>query len=257
MNFKNQGINKPNKGGVCMKRLHKFLKVSVVLLFAIIFLASCSKNNVEKENIKLTEEQQKLVGNYFEQAFKGIKTGKDRKLTDDEVNQIKKVFVEKRPGSEFDEIKNITSNFFKAGSYNDPKEMDLDSFIKYFPSKVLEENSDEFKTTLEKLKKLDSFSEFELSAKLMPLVEIDKNLVDATLKKYAGIVSDDVKSKGMCLYLKEKNAYYTFVSDVSIVTFYPTEGEINGNDLVLKSNYATFTLENKDGKYFVKSYIEK
>lgn len=240
-----------------MKRLHKFLKVSVVLLFAIIFLASCSKNNVEKENIKLTEEQQKLVGNYFEQAFKGIETGKDRKLTDDEVNQIKKVFVEKRPGSEFDEIKNITSNFFKAGSYNDPKEMDLDSFIKYFPSKVLEENSDEFKTTLEKLKKLDSFSEFELSAKLMPLVEIDKNLVDATLKKYAGIVSDDVKSKGMCLYLKEKNAYYTFVSDVCIGTFYPTEGEIKGNDLVLKSNYATLTLENKDGKYFVKSYIEK
>lgn len=257
MNFKNQGINKPNKGGVCMKRLHKFLKVSVVLLFAIIFLASCSKNNVEKENIKLTEEQQKLVGNYFEQAFKGIKTGKDRKLTDEEVNQIKKVFVEKRPGSEFDEIKNITSNFFKAGSYNDPKEMDLDSFIKYFPSKVLEENSDEFKTTLEKLKKLDSFSEFELSAKLMPLVEIDKNLVDATLIKYAGIVSDDVKSKGMCLYLKEKNAYYTFVSDVSIGTFYPTEGEIKGNDLILKSNYATLTLENKDGKYFVKSYIEK
>ena len=257
MNFKNQGINKPNKGGVSMGKLHKFLRLSIVLLFAIIFLASCSKNNVEKENIKLTEEQQKLVGNYFEQAFKGIKTGKDRKLTDDEVNQIKKVFVEKRPGSEFDEIKNITSNFFKAGSYNDPKEIDLDSFIKYFPSKVLEENSDEFKTTLEKLKKLDSFSEFELSAKLMPLVEIDKNLVDATLKKYAGIVSDDVKSKGMCLYLKENNAYYTFVSDVSIGTFYPTEGEIKGNDFVLKSNYATLTLENKDGKYFVKSYIEK
>ncbi|MDU1213121.1 hypothetical protein [Finegoldia magna] len=240
-----------------MGKLHKFLRLSIVLLFAIIFLASCSKNNVEKENIKLTEEQQKLVGNYFEQAFKGIKTGKDRKLTDDEVNQIKKVFVEKRPGSEFDEIKNITSNFFKAGSYNDPKEMDLDSFIKYFPSKVLEENSDEFKTTLEKLKKLDSFSEFELSAKLMPLVEIDKNLVDATLKKYAGIVSDDVKSKGMCLYLKENNAYYTFVSDVSIGTFYPTEGEIKGNDLVLKCNYATLTLENKDGNYFIKSYIEK
>lgn len=257
MNFKNQGINKPNKGGVCMKRLHKFLRFSVVLLFAIIFLASCSKNNVEKENIKLTEEQQKLVGNYFEQAFKGIKTGKDRKLTDEEVNQIKKVFVEKRPGSEFDEIKNITSNFFKAGSYNDPKEMDLDSFIKYFPSKVLEENSDEFKTTLEKLKKLDSFSEFEFSSNNMPLVEIDKNLVDATLKKYAGIVSDDVKSKGMCLYLKENNAYYTFVSDVGIGTFYPTEGEIKGNDLILKSNYATLTLENKDGKYFVKSYIEK
>lgn len=165
--------------------------------------------------------------------------------------------MEKFPGSEFDGIVNITSNFFKAGSYNDPKEMDLDSFIKYFPSKVLEENSDEFKTTLEKLKKLDSFSEFELSAKLMPLVEIDKNLVDATLKKYAGIVSDDVKSKGMCLYLKENNAYYTFVSDVGIGTFYPNEGEIKGNDLVLKNNYATLTLENKDGNYFIKSYIEK
>lgn len=240
-----------------MKRLHKFLKFSVVLLFAIIFLASCSKNNAKKENIKLTEEQQKWVGNYFEQAFKGIKTGKDRKFTDDEVNQIKKVFVEKRPGSEFDEIKNITSNFFKAGSYNDPKEMDLDSFIKYFPSKNYEENSDEHKAIIEKLKKLDSFSEFEFSSNNMPLVEIDKNLIDATLKKYAGIVSDDVKSKGMCLYLKENNAYYTFVSDVCIGTFYPTEGEIKGNDLILKCNYATLTLENKDGNYFIKSYIEK
>ena len=257
MNFKNQGINKPNKWGVFIKRLHKFLKVSVFLLFAIIFLASCDKSKDNKENIKLTEEQQKWVGNYFEQAFKGIKTGKDRKLTDDEVNQIKKVFVEKFPGSEFDGNINITSNFFKAGSYNDPKEIDLDGFINYFPNKVLEENSEEFKTTLEKLKKLDSFSEFELSAKLMPLVEIDKNLIDATLMKYAGIVSDDVKSKDKCLYLKEKNAYYTFVSDVCIGTFYPTEGEIKGNDLVLKSNYATLTLENKDGKYFVKSYIEK
>lgn len=240
-----------------MKRLHKFLKFSVVLLFAIIFLASCSKNNAKKENIKLTEEQEKWVGNYFEEAFKGIKSGKDRKLTDEEVKQIEKVFVEKFPGSEADDIKNITSNFFKAGSYNNPKEIDLDSFMKYFPSKVLEENSDEFKTTLEKLKKLDNFSEFESSSKLMPLVEIDKNLVDATLIKYAGIKSDDVKSKDKCLYLKEKNAYYTFVSDVSIGTFYPNEGEIKGNDLVLKNNYSTLTLENKNGNYFIKSYIEK
>lgn len=257
MNLKNQGINKPNKGGVCMKRLHKFLKFSVVLLFAIIFLASCSKNNSNKQNIKLTEEQEKWVGNYFEQAFKGIKSGKDRKLTDEEVKQIKKVFVEKFPGSEFDGIINITSNFFKAGSYNDPKEIDLDGFIKYFPSKNYEENSDEHKAIIEKLKKLDNFSEFELSSKLMPLVEIDKNLVDATLIKYAGIKSDDVKSKDKCLYLKEKNAYYTFVSDVSIGTFYPNEGEIKGNDLVLRNNYATLTLENKDGNYFIKSYIEK
>ena len=238
-----------------MKRLHKFLRLSVVLLFVIIFLASCDKSKDNKENIKLTEEQKIWVGNYFEEAFKGIKSGKDRKLTDEEVKQIEKVFVEKFPGSE--DIINITSNFFKAGSYNNPKEIDLDSFIKYFPSRALVENSDEFKTTLEKLKKLDNFSEFESSAKLMPLVEIDKNLVDATLMKYAGIVSDDVKSKDKCLYLKEKNAYYTFVSDVSIGTFVPIEGEIKGNDLILKDNSATLTLENKDEKYFVKSYIEK
>lgn len=240
-----------------MGKLHKFLRLSAVLLFAIIFLASCSKNNAKKEDIKLTEEQQKWVGNYFEEAFKGIKAGKDRKLTDDEVNQIEKAFVEKFPGSEFDGNINITSNFFKAGSYNNPKEIDLDSFIKYFPSKNYEENSDEHKAIIEKLKKLDSFSEFEFSSKNMPLVEIDKNLVDATLKKYAGIVSDDVKSKDKCLYLKENNAYYTFVSDVGIGTFYPNEGEIKGNDLVLKNNYATLTLENKDGNYFIKSYIEK
>ena len=59
------------------------------------------------------------------------------------------------------------------------------------------------------------------------------------------------------IYLKENNAYYIFVSDVSIGTFYSNEGEIKGNDLVLKNNYATLTLENKDGNYFIKSYIEK
>ena len=42
-----------------MERLHKFLRFSVVLLFAIIFLASCSKNDAKKGNIKLTEEQEK------------------------------------------------------------------------------------------------------------------------------------------------------------------------------------------------------
>ena len=254
MNFKNQGINKPNKGGVCMKRLHKFLQFSVVLLFAIIFLVSCDKSTDSKDKI-ITEEQEKWVGNYFEEAFKGIKSGKDRKLTDEEVKQIEKAFVEKFPGSE--DIINITSNFYKAGNYNNPKEIDLDGFIKYFPGRALVENSDEFKTTLEKLKKLDIFSEFESSSKLMPLVEVDKNLVDATLIKYAGINSDDVKSKDKCLYLKENNAYYTFVSDVSIGTFVPEEGEIKGNDLILKSDSATLTLENKDGRYFVKSYIEK
>lgn len=237
-----------------MGKLHNFLKFSVVLLFAIIFLVSCDKSTDSKDKI-ITEEQEKWVGNYFEEAFKGIKSGKDRKLTDEEIKQIEKVFVEKFPGSE--DIINITSNFYKAGNYNDPKEIDLDGFIKYFPSKVLEENSDEFKSTLEKLKKLDIFSEFESSSKLMPLVEVDKNLVDATLIKYAGINSDDVKSKDKCLYLKENNAYYTFVSDVSIGTFVPEEGEIKGNDLILKSDSATLTLENKDGRYFVKSYIEK
>ena len=33
--------------------------------------------------------------------------------------------------------------------------------------------------------------------------------------------------------------------------------EIKGNDLVLKNNYSTLTLENKNGNYFIKSYIEK
>lgn len=210
-----------------------------------------------KKDIKLTNEQKTYVGNYFDRAFKGIEVGKDRKLTEDEIKQIEKVFVEKLPSSEHDEIKNITSNFFKAGSYNNPKEMDLNAFISYFPSKNLKENTDEFKTTIKKLEKLDNFSEFEFSSNNMPLVKIDKNLVDATLQKYADIVSDDVISKDKCLYLKENNSYYTFVSDVAISTFFPTEGEVKGNNLILKNAYSTLTLEFKDHKFIIKSFIEK
>ena len=49
---RNQGINISNKGGVFMGKLHKFLRLSGVLLFAIIFLASCDKSKDNKENQK-------------------------------------------------------------------------------------------------------------------------------------------------------------------------------------------------------------
>lgn len=231
----------------------KFFRGLLILIFITIMSTACGS----KKDIKLTNEQKTYVGNYFDRAFKGIEVGKDRKLTEDEIKQIEKVFVEKLPSSEHDEIKNITSNFFKAGSYNNPKEMDLNAFISYFPSKNLKENTDEFKTTIKKLEKLDNFSEFEFSSNNMPLVKIDKNLVDATLQKYADIVSDDVISKDKCLYLKENNSYYTFVSDVAISTFFPTEGEVKGNNLILKNAYSTLTLEFKDHKFIIKSFIEK
>lgn len=231
----------------------KFFRGLLILIFIAIVSTACGS----KKEVKLTNEQKICVGNYFDRAFKGIEVGKDRKLTDNEIKQITKVFVEKLPSSEYYDIKNITSNFFKAGNYNNPKEMDLDAFISYFPNKNLEENTNEFKTTIKKLEKLDNFSEFESSSKLMPLVKIDKNLVDATLQKYADIVSDDMIYKDKCLYLKETNSYYTFVSDVSVGTFYPTEGEIKGNNLILKNSYSTLTLEFKDHKFIIKSFIEK
>lgn len=231
----------------------KFFRGLLTLIFIAVILTACGS----KKEVKLTNEQKICVGNYFDRAFKGIEVGKDRKLTDNEIKQITKVFVEKLPSSKYYEIKNITSNFFEAGNYNNPKEMNLEAFISYFPNKNLEENTNEFKTTIKKLEKLDNFSEFESSSKLMPLVKIDKNLVDATLQKYADIVSDDMIYKDKCLYLKETNSYYTFVSDVSVGTFYPTEGEIKGNNLILKNSYSTLTLEFKDHKFIIKSFIEK
>ncbi|MCI6000571.1 MAG: hypothetical protein MRZ23_03530 [Finegoldia magna] len=231
----------------------KFFRGLLTLIFIAVISTACGS----KKEVKLTNEQKTYVGNYFDRAFKGIEVGKDRKLTDNEIKQIKKVFVEKLPSSEHYAIKNITSNFFRAGSYTNPKEMDLDAFVSYFPNKNLEENTSEFKTTIKKLEKLDNFSEFESSSKIMPLVKIDKNLVDATLQKYADIESDDIIYKDKCLYLKETNSYYTFVSDVSIGTFYPTEGEVKGNNLILKNARSTLILEFKDQKFIIKSFIEK
>lgn len=231
----------------------KFFRGLLILIFIAVISTACGS----KKEVKLTNEQKTYVGNYFDRAFKGIEVGKERKLTEDEIKQIEKVFVEKLPSSKYYDIKNITSNFFRAGNYNNPKKMDLDAFISYFPSKNLEENTSEFKTTIKKLEKLDNFSEFEFSSNNMPLVKIDKNLVDATLQKYADIESDDIIYKDKCLYLKETNSYYTFVSDVSVGTFYPTEGEIKGNNLILKNANSTLILEFKNQKFIIKSFIKK
>ncbi|WP_297810061.1 hypothetical protein [uncultured Finegoldia sp.] len=242
-----------------MRRLSKIFIMAMVLALFVCVLASCEQKNEDKSSqneTKLSEQQQKLVGDYFEEAFKDIKPGKDRKLTDDEIKQIKKALTENLPGSQFDDIKNITSNFFRAGSYSDVKKMDFESFINYFPGRTIEQNSDEFKEKMGKLKKLDNFSEYESLSNNMPLVEIDKNLVDNTLKKYANIVSDDVETKDRCMYLKDYNAFYMFVSDVCVGTFVPKEGEIKGNNLILKQHSSTLTLEYKDSKFFVKSFTE-
>ena len=110
----------------------KKLAVLLILIFTAIVSTACGS----KKDIKLTNEQKTYVGNYFDRAFKGIEVGKERKLTEDEIKQIEKVFVEKLPSSKYYDIKNITSNFFRAGNYNNPKKMDLDGFFHIFLVKI-------------------------------------------------------------------------------------------------------------------------
>lgn len=73
-----------------MKTMKK-LVVLLVLIFTAIVSTACGS----KKDIKLTNEQKTCVGNYFDRAFKGIEVGNDRKLTEDEIKQIKKSFCRK------------------------------------------------------------------------------------------------------------------------------------------------------------------
>ena len=223
---------------------NKLFKIALVI-FAVVFVASCSKKIPE-----ITEENKAYVADYLNDGFKNVDISKDGRLEKSDVDKIASNF-NKPYDYNGEEVVNSLDTFFYGESFESPKDITLKNFVANFPSEALD--SDKDKSKIDELKKQnpDAFKQTRENAKIL---KVDKNLVDAVLIKYANISSDDVTNKENVVYSKDDNSYYVMENDEEWV-FEPVVCKITSKEIILEDDIKSeLKLEQKNGKFFIKSF---
>ena len=223
---------------------NKLFKIALVI-FAVVFVASCSKKMPE-----ITVENKSYVADYLNDGFKNVDISKDGRLEKSDVEKIASNF-NKPYDYNGEEVVNSLDTFFYGESFESPKDITLKNFVANFPSEALD--SDKDKSKIDELKKQnpDAFKQTRENAKIL---KVDKNLVDAVLIKYANISSDDVTNKENVVYSKDDNSYYVMENDEEWA-FEPVVCKITSKEIILEDDIKSeLKLEQKNGKFFIKSF---
>lgn len=237
----------------------KHWKAVLTLLLALIILTGCSAQEAEKP---VESPQTAPTESVSEEAGK---TTQATPLTDEEIARVNEAF------SSLHEENNIVSatevSCFFTSHYDDVSELDLEAFLKYFPTDELVqvEDVDEF-AALTALPDCPSMGVPEEEGQPVtvdmlpvPVHRIREETVNAVLAKWAGITLDDIADKSGTLYLEDYHAFYTFTSDFAAGVFVCAEGEVEGNTARLWSesygdgSRSLLTLEQQDGNWYIQS----
>ena len=130
---------------------------------------------------------------------------------------------------------------FFTSLYDDPRDMDAESFLQYFPSEKTLSSEDEAEFALVQ-KKLDwrggeDGHLFRVEELPVPCHRIPRARLDEVLMKYAGITVDEMHTDWLeCFsYVPETDCFYTFTSDFGPGMFVPSYGEKDGDTVTLWS----------------------
>ena len=223
---------------------NKLFKIAFVI-FAVVFVASCSKKMPE-----ISEDYKSYVADYLNDGFKSVDISKDGRLEKSDVEKIASNFNKPYDYNGKDVV-NSLDTFFYGESFASPQDITLKNFVANFPSETL--NSDKDRSKIDELKKQnpDAFKQTRENAKIL---KVDKNLVDAVLIKYANISSDDVTNKENVVYSKDDNSYYVMENDEEWA-FEPVVCKINSKEIILEDDIKSeLKLVQKNGKFFIKSF---
>ncbi len=146
----------------------------------------------------------------FEEMFSGIVYSKDEEGLEKDLSEV--------------------NGFFRS-FYSEPKEIDLEEFIRYFGIRSwLTENSDsEELEEIGRLYKEKTGGDLADQLVFTPAVKYNKSDVDKVLMKYADITSDDLDQGSFSdlLYSEKYEAFYNFTSDFGPGMFSPDEGYVD------------------------------
>lgn len=121
---------------------------------------------------------------------------------------------------------------FFTSLYQEPTQLELGAFLRYFPS-----DGSGGEAEFEALRRYEDwpFRRLQSLADMpVPLSRIDAASVENVLEKYAGIGLDELKNKSEGVYyLEEYKAFYVYTSDFGLESFVCSYGERQGDILRL------------------------
>lgn len=177
-------------------------------------------------------------------------------LTDNQIAEINSLL---QPIFDTDELTQVNPlSCFFTSYYEDVRDINLDDFLRYFPYGEVPEELPE----IDDLETHDNwpFSDSQDIRDLpVPIHRYEEAVVQNIFTTYAGISLDALNGVGFDehIYLRSTNAYYNFTSDFGPGVFVCTDGRVKDDVIILKSKTSILTIVNLDGKYVIKSHLER
>lgn len=154
---------------------------------------------------------------------------------------------------------------FFTSLYDDPRDMDANTFITFCPSlKVLDsDDEDEFRLVQKKINfRATDGHLLTLEEMPTPCHRLPRSYINDILMQYAGITIEDMHSdwKSNLCYVPETDCFYTFTSDFGPGAFNPSYGEKSGAIVTLwgasscNEGPAVLTLQKNGNGWLIRSF---
>lgn len=154
---------------------------------------------------------------------------------------------------------------FFTSLYDDPRDMDANTFITYCPSlKVLDsDDEDEFRLVQKKINfRATDGHLLTLEEMPTPCHRLPRSYINDILMQYVGITIEDMHSdwKSNLCYIPETDCFYTFTSDFGPGAFNPSYGEKSGAIVTLwgasscNEGPAVLTLQKNGNGWLIRSF---
>lgn len=175
-------------------------------------------------------------------------------LTDREIEKYNETFETIIIDDQGNRTVNPLSYFFTS-HYDRPEDIDINSFLRYFPSDGDVGEGAEF-DALKKETNWHFGKDITPERMPVPIHKFHRETINEILEKYMDITLDDLSSPsfGDLIYLDEYDAYYNFTSDFAAGTFYCTHGEREGDVVRLYNEYVTLTIKEQGDDFLFLSH---
>lgn len=237
----------------------KYCKPILTLMLALALLSGCGVKEPEEAPVDRTTPQ-----DTSEESAES--TDQAVPLTEEEIARVNEAFSSLR--QEDGVVWASEVSCFFTSRYDKASELDLEAFLKYFPTDELvqAEDVEEFAAlmALPDCPFMGAPAEDGETVTVdmlpVPVHRIREEAVNAVLAKWADITLDDIADKTGTLYLEDYHAFYTFTSDFAAGVFSCAEGEVEGGTARLWSerhgdgSRSLLTLEQRDGNWYISSF---
>ena len=212
-------------------------------------------NDNEKEKIELLKMKYNLLRNntevYWDNTWDDIYNS-EGVLTNKQIDEINFLLQ-----PVFYNEANPLSCFFTS-YYEDIKNINLDNFLRYCPYREPPEELLDFENLTKHVNWPfgDSKTNLELP---VPIHRYKKEKIQNMFTLYTDINIDELNGVGFnnLIYLESTDSYYNFTSDFAPGSFNCTGGIVEDGSIKLNGKNSTLTIIKSNGKYVIKSFLEK